>query len=160
MYITSWLLALQLIGTMSAAPSWNRDYGEALTRAGATKKPVAVFIASGKEGWKSVTTEGELGLEARRLLASHYICVYVDSAQAAQKGLVQSFDAGQQPLVVLSNHSGRYQAYRHSGKLANAGLAQALERHALEDRLEVFEPAPAVVDSIRFSAYALAPCRT
>ena len=72
MYITSWLLALQLIGTMSAAPSWNRDYGEALTRAGATKKPVAVFIASGKDGWKSVTTEGELGLEVRRLLVSRY----------------------------------------------------------------------------------------
>jgi len=143
MYITSWLLALQLIGTMSAAPSWNCD-----------------FIASGKDGWKSVTTEGELGLEVRRLLVSHYICVYVDSAQAAQKGLVQSFDAGQQPLVVLSNHSGRYQAYRHSGKLANVGLARALERHALEDRLEVFEPAPAVVNSIPFSAYALAPCRT
>jgi hypothetical protein len=143
-------------------PSWHRDYGQALTQASTAQKPVAVFIGTGAEGWKAVCENGELSLEVRLLLAQHYVCVYVDANQSGQQSVVQSFEATRFPLLVLSTRNGTYQAYRHSGKLAHANLAQALQRHATQDSWEYDEPAtthPAATvfnDSFSFAA----PCRT
>jgi hypothetical protein len=141
------LLALQLLGVSSLSPTWNLDYSRALRRAEAAKKPVAVFIASGSDGWKTICEEGNLSPEVRRLLADHYICLYIDASQPADQELLQSFEAGKKPLVVLSTRDRTYQAYRHSGTTASASLAQALRRHATED-------SPPIVVSYE------APCRT
>jgi hypothetical protein len=154
------LFALLVSGTLNPSPSWHHDYGQTLTRAQAAKKPVAVFIGSGADGWKAACHEGELSLDVRRLLANHYVCVYVDAGHPAQESLARSFEAGQSPLVILSSRNGAYQAYRHSGKLANASLAKALQRHASEDILEVFEE-PAVRPDASSEVFSYAPiCRT
>jgi hypothetical protein len=147
MYSTTCLLALHLLGVGSLSPSWNLDYGQALKRAEATNKPVAVFIGSGSDGWKAISEEGNLSPEVRRLLRDHYICLYIDAGKAADKNLVRSFEADQLPMVVLSTTNRAYQAYRHSGTTASADLAQALRRYASEDS------SPKVV------SYE-APCRT
>ena len=162
MWTISCLFGLIVSGTLNPAPSWHRDYGQALTRAGAAQKPVAVFIGTGAEGWKAVCEDGELSLEVRRLLAEHYVCVYVDASQSGQESVVQSFEATRFPLLVLSTRNGTYQSYRHSGKLARASLAQALQRHAAQDSWEYDEPAtthPAVAVSNESYSFA-APCRT
>jgi len=155
MFTISCLLALQVVGLPTVPPNWTCDYDLALQRARAGNKPVAVFIGTGKDGWKAICEEGDLGQEVRRLLAEHYVCLYVDASQAGQKELVQSFAVGQSPLLVLSTRDRAYQAYRHSGALGNASLAQALRRHATEEAAspQVSAPAANVV-------YYEAPCRT
>jgi hypothetical protein len=144
----TFLLALEVIGLPTVPPGWNHDYDVALQRANAAKKPLAVFIGTGKDGWKAVSAEGELGPDVHRLLADEYVCLYVDAGKAAHKELAQSFEAGKSPLLVLSSRNRAYQAYRHEGAQANANLALALKRHATE------EPAP--VANVVYQA----PCRT
>jgi len=144
----TFLLALESAGLPSVPPGWNHDYDRALRQASTAKKPLAVFIGTGKDGWKAVSAEGELGPEVHRLLADEYVCLYVDAGRAVHKELAQSFEAGKTPLLVLSTRNRTYQAYRHEGAQANANLAVALKRHATE------EPAPAA------NVVYQAPCRT
>jgi len=163
MCTTSCLFSLLIFSTLIPTPSWNRDYAQALVRAEAAKKPVAVFIGSGADGWIGVSEEGQLSLEVRRLLAEHYICVYLDASRSAEERVVRSFDAGQSPLVVLSSRNRAYQAYRHSGKIANASLAQVLQRHASQDTLEVYDELMAIRPAVNVSPerfYIATPCRT
>lgn len=155
MYSLACFLALQLVGPSASAPDWNRDYDLALRRAEAAKKPLAVIVGTGREGWKAACEDGDLGPEVRRLLADHYVCLYVDASQAAEQELVQSFEAGRAPLVVLSTRDRAYQAYRHSGPQANASLARALRRHATEETASPSPPSPPAT-----AVYYEAPCRT
>jgi hypothetical protein len=143
MYTMSYWIALTFLIPADPTPTWNRDYYLAMNRAAAAKKPVAVFIGSGKEGWKTVADEGDLSRQVHRLLMDHYVCVYLDASQTQAKDLVRSFEAGARPLVVLSNHDLIHEAYRHPGTLANASLAQALERHAVRNAPAVYSVAPA-----------------
>jgi hypothetical protein len=143
MCTTIYCFALTVFIPADPAPTWNRDYGLAMRQATAAQKPVAVFIGSGKEGWKTVCDEGDLSPQVRRLLMDHYVCVYIDAAQALAGGLVRSFDAGAKPLVVLSCHDCIYEAYRHAGTLTNASLAEALERHAVRNVPAVYPATPA-----------------
>ena len=152
MVTIAFLLALEVVSVPTLPPGWNHDYDLALQRASAAKKPLAVFIGTGKEGWKAVCAEGDLGPEVRRLLADHYVCLYVDASRLAQQELVQSFEADKSPLLVLSTRDRAYQAYRHAGALANANLAKALTRYAMEE--PVSPPAPAA------TVYYESPCRT
>ena len=131
MYTTSVLVTLHLFATSSALPTWNRDYPLAMKRAEAAQKPVAVFIGSGS--WQAMCKDGEPGPRVCRLLADHYICVFVDASRQAEQPLARSFEAGEQPLLVLSSCNRLYQAYRHSGALARASLEQVLELYATEE---------------------------
>ena len=160
MYTMTGVLALVLsLGTLKPLPTWNRDYRLALKEAEAAKKPVAVFIGRGTDGWKAAYEEGEMRPPVRQLLADRYVCVYVDADRPAEQALVRSFAADQLPLVVLSSHSRAYQAYRHSGKLTNASLAGALQSHAAEDFLE--ETALRYVSDSSFGlGYYATACRT
>jgi hypothetical protein len=155
---TSCLVFLVVLCSLNPAPDWNRDYAQALTRAKAAHKPMAVFIGTGAEGWKALCAEGELSLETRRLLANHYVCVYVDASEARREKLVRSFEAGQSPLVVLSSQNRDYQAYRHAGKVTQANLAEALQRHAVEDFLESTALRPVLETAA--APVTLAACRT
>ena len=155
MHTIAYLLALQVVGLPTAPSNWNYDYDLALRRARAANKPVAIFIGTGKDGWKALCEEGDMGQEVRSLLAEHYVCVYVDASLATQKELVQSFEADRPPLVVLSSRDRIYQAYRHSGVLGNASLAKALQRHATEEAASPQASAPAAN-----TVYYEVPCRT
>jgi hypothetical protein len=145
MYTMTCLLVLQVIGATSASPSWTFDYGRALQRAEAAKKPVAVFIGSGKEGWKSVCEEGNLSPEAHRLLADRYVCVYLDADQQAQQKIVRSFEPGRMPLLVVSTGDRKFEAYRHSGKITNAALAEVLRDPASHERSQSYTGPASVV---------------
>jgi hypothetical protein len=133
MSTTTVLVALHLFATGAPSPTWHRNYELAMKRAEAAKKPVAVFIASGRQRWTAVCEDGEPGPQVRRVLADHYVCVYVDASRPAEQPLARSFEAGEQPLLVLSSPNRLYQAYRHSGTIDRASLVQVLLVHATED---------------------------
>src|SRR5262249_16616743 len=155
MFSIACLLALQVVGLPTVPANWTYDYDLALQRGRAANKPVAVFIGTGKDGWKAICEEGEMGPEVRRRLADHYVCVDVDAGRASQQEMAQSFEAGRSPLVVLSTRDRAYQAYRHSGALGNASLAKALRRYATEEPATPQASAPAAN-----VVYYEAPCRT
>jgi hypothetical protein len=139
-----------------ASPAWNRDYDSARRRAEAANKPLAVIIASGSDGWTSICKEGELKPDVRRLLTQHYVCLYVDATAPAERELARSFETKSAPLLVLSDHSRAYQAYRHSGVLTNSSLAQLLQRYSSAQAFAA-QQEQAVVQPV---AYEPVPCRS
>ena len=163
MYTASCVFALQLLGAMASLPTWNVDYSLALKRAEAANKPLAVFIAPGRGGTMAAAAERKLSSEARRLLMNHYVCVYIDASLPTKQGLVESFEAGGLPLVVLSSPDRVNQAFRHPGRFGDAELVQALQRHTSESSAQRVreEAARQAVASVAVApvSYA-APCRT
>ena len=156
MYPTVLLLAFCLDSASIASPAWNRDYDAARRTAAATNKPLAVFIASGSDGWTNLCKEGELKPEVRRLLTQHYVCLYVDATAPAERELARSFEASSAPLLVLSDHSRAYQAYRHAGVLTNSSLAQLLQRYSSSEAFAA-QQEQAVVRPV---VYESVPCRS
>ena len=135
MYPCLVLLALQVSGADSLSPVWHRDYGRALRQAEAVGKPMAVFIGRGGLGPECLSEEGELGPEVSRLLAAFYVCLYIDAVQPGARELVEAFEAGAAPTLVLSDASRIYQAFRHSGTLDNAGLYRVLQQHRVQEEV-------------------------
>jgi thioredoxin 1 len=95
---------------------------------------LAVFIGSGKEGWSKVAREGDLDLQLSRLLAQHYVCVYVDKQTDAGKELADAFEVPAATGLVISDRSGGVEAFHHNGALSRTDLANALEKYSDPDR--------------------------
>jgi hypothetical protein len=117
------------------SPSWQADYGSAQRLGREGGKPLAVFIGSGKAGWNQITGDRQLGAEAKQLLAKTYICVYVDTAVATGKELASEFQIPKGPGLIVSDHTGRYQAFHHQGDLTGDELLGYLRRYANPKRV-------------------------
>jgi hypothetical protein len=129
------VVLVALSGTLASSvsstePGWLNEYGKARLRGQQEEKPLAVFIGSGKAGWEQVSREGKLAREVKQLLAQNYVCLYVDTAEEAGKRLAMAFEVTYGPGLVISNHSGNVQAFRHEGDLDNPALEQYLRRFA------------------------------
>ncbi|HLJ93494.1 MAG TPA: hypothetical protein VKU02_09930 [Gemmataceae bacterium] len=137
MFTTTLLVALAgfLVSTGPQSPSWHADYGAAQVLGKERHKPLAVFVGSGKQGWNQITRDGQLDKDITELLAKTYICVYVDTAQEAGKELASELAIPQGPGLVVSDHTGKYQAFYHQGDLASDQLLQYLRRYADPERL-------------------------
>jgi len=116
-------------GTIPSGPSWQTDYAQALTRASAERKPMAVFIGHGADRFKTVLAEGTvLPADAAKLLQNSYVCMYLDTDTAAGKELAGRFAlAGG---LVISSPGGTSQAYRHNGTITGAELTKQLGTYA------------------------------
>ena len=110
--------------------SWHADYGAAQKLGREGHKPLAVFIGSGKGGWHQVSQEGQLSENVKHLLAKHYISVYIDTDLEEGKALAASFEVPDRRGLIISDQSGRYQAFRHEGGLPSEKLTQYLSRYA------------------------------
>lgn len=111
---------------------WQTDYNAA--RNGSDGKPLAVFIGSGTEGWNQVCKEGKLSPEVQKVLNGNYAYVYVDTGTREGKSLAAEFQISRVG-VVISDHTGKFQAFWHDGKLTNKGLALYLNRYADSERI-------------------------
>jgi len=129
MFTSLLLVALQVGQGPGPAPAWNRDYYAARSQAQVLGKPLAVFIGSGQSGWAAVCKGGELDAEVRRLLADDYVCVYLDADQPEGRKLADAFEPPRLPLLVLSDRSCDYQAFRHSGAITNETLVRTLNEY-------------------------------
>jgi hypothetical protein len=136
MYTSFALVALGfLAGTMPESPSWRADYSIALKEGQQSRKPLAVFIGTGKSGWDRLTKGGKLDSEINRVLSSKYVCVYVDTTQSAGRRLASDFELTDGVGIVLSDYTGTVQAFRHQGVLADRELLQKLNRYADPERV-------------------------
>src|SRR5436309_16125815 len=71
---------------------WMTDYARALEAGRREGKPLAVFVATGQDGYNQVSRSGRLSPEARQALAKNYVYVYVDAAEPAGRRLADAFE--------------------------------------------------------------------
>jgi hypothetical protein len=137
MYTSILVVALAgiLPSLVEQSPSWLTDYQAARNKGRAEKKPLAVFIGSGKAGWNQLAQERLLGKEASRILVSDYVCAYIDTSGAAGKALAKAFEVSDGPGLIISDRTGDVQAFWHEGELAQDALVRQLQRYAEPDRL-------------------------
>ena len=135
MYTSVMLLALSagLVPTANmipVAPSWRNDYSLALKEGQRSKRPLAIFVGSGPEGWDKLSKDGGLDKEARELLQGHYVCLYLDSSKEADRRLADQLELSGGRGVILSDVSGEKQAFWHAGALNNEQLNQYLRKYS------------------------------
>ena len=130
---------LALAGFLGSAtlesPSWHADYGSAQQLGREGHKPLAVFIGYGKTGWNRVSEEKRLGKEVQQLLAKNYVCVYIDTDRKVGKQLAAELEVPDGIGLILSDHTGKYQAFRHEGNMSNDKLVRYLSRYADPERI-------------------------
>jgi hypothetical protein len=120
---------------MTSSPSWLMDYSLARQQGIDDKKPLAVFVGSGKEGWDKLVRNGALAKEQNKLLATSYVCVYLDTATADGKRLAGLFNLENGPGLIISDHSGKLMAFHHAGDLPAPDLTKYLSRYADPERV-------------------------
>jgi len=118
---------------LSPEPAWLNDYTAAQTRVTAVRKPMAVFVGSGKDGWGKVVRDGALDRELKRTLANQFVCVYVDTDTAAGRSLAGAFEVASKGLII-SDRAGTTQAFSLSGDLTRDELSRTLAKYADPDR--------------------------
>ncbi|MGL4419629.1 MAG: hypothetical protein ACRCZF_03095 [Gemmataceae bacterium] len=111
---------LSLMSMAAPQPLWQADYAQAKEQAVRLNKPVAVFIAHGKNGYDAVLAEGKLAASELATLQANYVCVYVDTDTPQGQTLASSFEMTQG--VVLSDRGANKQALRHEGPVAHVQL--------------------------------------
>jgi hypothetical protein len=121
------LAGLFLSAPVAETPTWRLSYDQARHEGRRDGKPLAVVIGSGKKGFEGLSTQGKLSKQVRNLLANHYIPVYVDASTAAGGKLAAEFAIAEKGLVI-SDRSGQFQAFFHTGTLDDDLLTSQLRR--------------------------------
>lgn len=120
-------------GSLSGKPAWNDDYAQAVKKVSLLKKPMAVFVGSGKEGWGKVVQDGTIKPEVYKVLADQFVCMYVDTDTEYGKKLASSFQVAARGLII-SDRTGGSQAYSLSGSLTAAELSETLTKYSAKDQ--------------------------
>jgi hypothetical protein len=142
---------------LSPEPVWLNDYARAQAQVAAVRKPMAVFVGYGKDGWGKVVRDGALDPELKRTLAGKFVCVYVDTDTAAGRSLAGAFEVASKGLVI-SDRAGTAQAFSLSGDLTREELSRTLAKYADPDREvrttdTVVRETPAVVQPVARPVY-------
>ncbi len=110
--------------------SWQKSYSEARKVCRQKKSPLAIFIGKGPDGWQQVCRSREFPAQAKRLLAAHYTCVYVDSGTPAGRTLAAQLDVKDGTGLVLGTRDGENQAFHHAGRLTRTQLETTLRKYS------------------------------
>jgi len=129
-------------------PYWESDYSEARKHAEAARKPLAVVVGAGENGWQTLTNEGSMPADVRKTLCQNYICIYINNE--TDQGRKSALALGiQHSGIVISDRSTELKAFQHSGKLSQVELNRRLTRYADPQHVvtatETVAPAPPVV---------------
>src|SRR5262245_23549018 len=134
MYTAMAVVALTLsVPSGNTSPTWLDDYKVARARVADDGKPMVVVISSGQAGWQKVVRDGGFDPAVARLLADKFVCLYADTTTATGRQLANALQVRQG--VVISDKSGRSQAFSASGTVSRGELMSALVRYS--DRVEV-----------------------
>jgi hypothetical protein len=115
-------------GNVSGTPAWLDDYQVAQTRVADAGKPMVVVIGSGQAGWQEVVRGGGFDPAVAQVLADKFVCLYADTTTAKGRQLADALKVRQG--VVISDKSGRHQAFSASGTVSRTELMSALVRYA------------------------------
>ncbi len=130
----------------AAEVAWSADYQAARQMVRSERKPLAVFLGSGENGYEKVCRDGTLSKAAQQALQKHYVSVYVDMSTPSGKQLARDFGITKSAGLVISDRGGATQAFHHNGPLKKADLTRTLTRYAdpkLVVRRTETVPAPA-----------------
>jgi hypothetical protein len=119
------------------APSWRSDYTLALKEGQSSKRPLAIVVGSGPEGWDKLSKDGELGKDVTDLLRNRYVCVYLDINNERHRHLAEQLELSKGPALVIGDAGGEYQAFRHAGALGNEDLSRYLRKYSDPERVVV-----------------------
>jgi hypothetical protein len=161
MMVAATLAAGMAPANLSTEPTWLNDYATAQTRVLAQKKPMAVFVGSGKDGWGKVVKNGSIDPEINKMLANKFVCVYVDTDTDAGRKLATAFEVVSKGLII-SDKAGTTQAFSLSGDLTRDELSQTLVKYAALDKEvqateSVVRDAPAVARPVYYQPQYRAP---
>ena len=123
-------LALAAPAANKASPEWLTGYGQAQRLGQTANKPLAVFMAPGKDGWKKLSRDGKVSEEALKQLAEGYVCCFLDTTTDDGKKWAKAFEMPGGLGLVLSDRSGDRQAYRHEGSLDSETLTSTVTAHS------------------------------
>src|SRR5262249_34675085 len=130
MYTSYALLSLAGMLTNISQPSWESDYRLARQICERTQKPIAVFIGSGSVGWRQLTREGQFDADIQRRLNERFVRVYVDVSTPSGRQMADSLGVSDSNGLVISDRTGGYMAFRHSGDLPAKDVAKCLTRYS------------------------------
>src|SRR4051812_11231458 len=131
MYTAMALVALTLsvtTGNVSPTPGWLDDYQVARARVADAGKPMVVVIGSGQAGWREVVRDGAFDPAVTKLLADKFVCLYADMTTVRGRQLADALRV--RHGVVISDKTGRNQAFNASGTVSRTELVAALTRYA------------------------------
>jgi len=115
------------------APAWRSDYSIALKEGRKSKRPLAIFVGSGPEGWDKISQEGGLDKEAKDLLQRRYVCLYLDSRDEESRSLIAKLELSNRTGLIIGDASGEAQAFRHEGTLHNEDINRYLRKYSDPD---------------------------
>ena len=110
--------------------AWKRSYSDAYVEGQKAKKPLAVIMGAGPNGYQKVIQEGTFTSDIRKILANEFIPVYLDADKADDLRLIRSLGITSNQGIVLSNRTCDLQAFFHDGSLSEAELTRQLWRSA------------------------------
>src|SRR5260370_21486753 len=111
-----------------AAPHWFQDYWTAQKRGQSEKKPLAVFVGSGQNGFSKLSGDGNLTEPVQKILAEKYVCVYLDTTKKIGMNLADDLQITKGLGLVISDRSGRIQAYHHDGGFSAHRLPAKMQK--------------------------------
>jgi hypothetical protein len=109
---------------------WEHDYRQARSAAVSASKPLAVFVGAGAEGWRKVVHDCCLDSAAEKTLAERYVVVYVNQDTDDGRKIAESLQLSGKQGLVISDRTGKLQAFRQEGDLTASDLSQRLTRYA------------------------------
>jgi hypothetical protein len=104
MYTSTILIALTgslVASSANDSLTWRNDYSDAKRMGQTEKKPLAVFIGNGANGYEKVCRDGKISAEVEKTLAENYVCVFVDSSTAEGQQMASAFTNTQGLGLVL-----------------------------------------------------------
>ena len=114
----------------SPSLKWEHDYRQARSAAVSANKPLAVFVGSGTEGWRKVVHDCRLDADVEKTLAEKYVVVYVNQDTDAGRKLAETFQLSGKQGLVISDRTGKLQAFHHEGDLTASDLSQRLTKYS------------------------------
>lgn len=128
--LTAACLLVAASASSAADVAWLTNYPEAQEQGQREQKPLAVFVGSGRAGHAKLVQEGSFSNGVRKILADHYVCVYVDADRDENQRLLRALDITGDHGLVISDRTGQIQAFHHSGALAADELNRQLQHFA------------------------------
>jgi hypothetical protein len=121
------VLSAALANEAAVAPTWETSYARASQTAIAQRKPLAVFIGRGDNGYARVVG-GAMPTEAGRLLANSYVALYVNTDTADGRALATAF--GVDEGLVISCRGCEVQALKYGGVVSAEALSGYLTKYS------------------------------